>query len=108
MIGLIIEKIIILVFISTIFSKIKFEKKKIFIFDSDNEKQGKFVDTFPNFIMKPDKIKKKNIKKILILPYFYEKDIYKFLKNDIKFDSKNIKCISNFFRTKKKDEYKKI
>ena len=58
--------------------------------------------------MKPDKIKKKNIKKILILPYFYEKDIYKFLKNDIKFDSKNIKCISNFFRTKKKDEYKKI
>ena len=94
--------------ISTIFSKIKFEKKKIFIFDSDNEKQGKFVDTFPNFIMKPDKIKKKNIKKILILPYFYEKDIYKFLKNDIKFDSKNIKCISNFFRTRKKNEYKKI
>ena len=52
--------------------------------------------------MKPDKIKKKNIKKILILPYFYEKDIYKFLKNDIKFDSKNIKCISNFFKTRKK------
>ena len=83
--------------ISTIFSKIKFNKKNIYIFDGDTQKQKKFVDTFPNPILDSKKIIKKNIKKIIVLPYFYEKEIKKFLIKKINFNSKNIKCLSNFF-----------
>lgn len=83
--------------ISTLFSKIEFDKKNIFIFDGDKEKQKKYIDAFPNPIFDGKYIKSKNIKKILILPYFYEKEIKNYLTNTINFDNKNIKCLSYFF-----------
>ena len=83
--------------ISTIFSQIKFKKKNIYIFDGDTQKQKKYIKTFPNEVFEPKEILKKRVKKIIILPYFYEKEIKNFLINDINFNSKNIKCLSNFF-----------
>lgn len=83
--------------ISTIFSQIQFKKKNIYIFDADTQKQKKYIKSFPHEILEPKKILKKGIKKIIILPYFYEKEIKKFLTNEINFKSKNIKCLSNFF-----------
>ena len=34
--------------IPTIFSKVKFAKKNLYIFDNDNDKQNKYLYSFPN------------------------------------------------------------
>jgi len=83
--------------ISTIFSKVKFTKKNLYIFDNDNDKQNKYLYSFPNIIMSPKKITKMNIKKILILPIFYEKEIKNYLVKSINFKKKDIFRLSQFF-----------
>tara|TARA_Y100000389_G_C17421826_1_gene497165 strand:+ start:14 stop:1126 length:1113 start_codon:yes stop_codon:yes gene_type:complete len=83
--------------ISTLFSQIKFDKKNIFIFDGDSQKQNKYIDSFPHPILDGKNISKKNIKKLIILPYFYENEIKNNLMGKTKLKSLNIKSLSNFF-----------
>ena len=84
--------------VSVIFSQINFNKKNIFIFDGDSQKQKKYIDSFPNPILDGENIRKKKIKKIIILPYFYEKEIKNYLIKNINFNPKSIKSLSNFFQ----------
>ena len=82
--------------ITNIFSLIKHDKNKIFIFDTDQSKQNKYINGFSNPVMHPREIKKRRICKIIILPLYYEKEIKDFLKKSINYNSKKIINLSQF------------
>ncbi len=83
--------------VSVIFSQINFNKKNIYIFDGDSQKQKKYIDSFPNPILDGENIPKKKIKKMIILPYFYEREIKDYLIKNININPKSIKSLSSFF-----------
>ena len=86
--------------ITSIFSHINTDKKKIFIFDSDKSKQNKYLTGFKNPIFHPREINKKKISKIIILPLYYEKEIMNFLINKINYNKENLVLLSKFLNKK--------
>ena len=86
--------------ITSIFSHINTDKKKIFIFDSDKSKQNKYLTGFKNPILHPREINKRKISKIIILPLYYEKEIKNFLINKINFNKEHLVLLSRFLNKK--------
>ena len=83
--------------ISNIFYDKKFDKKKIFIVDTDKAKHDLYLSGFRNKITSVKRHHPFKSCKIMILPISYEKVILNFLKFDCNIPTNMIFKISYFF-----------
>ena len=83
--------------ISNIFYNKNFNKKKIYIVDTDKAKHDLYLSGFTNKITSVKRFHPYKSCKIMILPINYEKDILNFLKFNCNISAKMIFKISYFF-----------
>lgn len=67
----------------------KYNKKILFIVDSDTKKQGCYIDTYG--IREPKEIISEDVKNVIISSFKYQNEIFNYLKNDLMFSGRVIK-----------------